>query len=112
MSIRQNRFKKADFNNLFKKSKTVSEKLVLLKFRRNNFKNSRFCFVVSLKISKKATLRNKLKRQLREIIKINSENIKPGFDVAIIARPEIIGKKYQDIEKSLEALLKKTKLYK
>ena len=111
MSIRQNRFKKADFNNLFKKGKTIGRELIFLRFRKNNLKQSRFCWVVSLKISKKATTRNKIKRQLREIVKANLKNIKSGFDIAIIAKPEIINKNYQEIKNVLENLIKRTKIY-
>lgn len=112
MPVRRNRFKKADFNNLFKKGKTIGEKLVFLKLQRNSLKQTRFCWVVNLKISKKATTRNKIKRQFKEIIRENLKSIKPGFDVAIIAKPEIVNKNYQEIKYALEGLLQKTKIYK
>jgi len=107
MTITSKRFKKADFNNLFKKGKTAAGKLVFLKFKKNNLKNSRFCFIVNLKISKKSTFRNKIKRQLKDIIRNNLINIRPGFDIAIIAKPEIINKKYQEIKKEVRELLEK-----
>lgn len=112
MTIPKRRFKKADFNNLFKKGKTIAGELVFLKLRRNSLENSRFCFVVNLKTSKKATVRNKIKRQLRDIIKNNLNNIKSGFDVAIIAKSEIINNKYKKIKEEVESLIEKTKLYK
>lgn len=112
MTIPKRRFKKADFNNLFKKGKTIAGELVFLKLRRNSLENSRFCFVVNLKTSKKATVRNKIKRQLKDITRKNFKNIKPGFDVAIIAKPGIISEGYQKIEKEVKDLFKRTKFYK
>lgn len=112
MTTPKRRFKKADFNNLFKKGKTIAGELVFLKFRRNSIKNSRFCFVVNLKTSKKATVRNKIKRRLKDIIRNNLDNIKSGFDVAIIAKSEIVNNKYRRIKEEVESLIEKTKLYK
>ena len=48
--------------------------------------NSRFGFVISNKISKLATRRNALKRQLRAIIEKELTNIKSGYDVVIMVK--------------------------
>lgn len=96
--------KKKDLEAVFKKGKTKTSKLVFLKILKNNLDNNRFGIVVSKKISKKAVNRNKTKRRLREIIR--QAHIKPGFDIIIIAKPEIIDKNYQDIKNELEDLFK------
>jgi len=90
----------------------IAGELVFLKFRKNNLKNTRCGFVINLKTSKKSTIRNKIKRRLREIIRQNLINIKPGFDIVVIAKPEIVNKNYQEIKKEIESLFKKTKVYK
>jgi ribonuclease P protein component len=112
MKTRQSRLKGADFDNLFKKGKTTSGDFILLKFKRNNLKINRFGFIVSLKISKKSTERNKRRRQLREIVKSNLINLKPGFDIIIFFRPKAIKEKYQKIKEEMETLFKKSGLYK
>ena len=48
--------------------------------------SSRFGFVISNKISKLATRRNALKRQLRMIVEKSLPNIKPGYDVVMIVK--------------------------
>ncbi len=107
MLPRENRLKKKkDFDKVFKKGKTIAGKLIFLKYLKNKLKINRFGFVVSLKLSKKAVIRNRIRRQLREITRCNLFNIKPGFDVLIIAKPEIINKDYQDIKDELEDLFK------
>jgi len=107
MLPRHNRLKRTkDFDNTFKKGKTITGKLVFLKIIKNNLDVSRFGFVIGLKISKKAVIRNKIKRQLREIVRKNLPIIKPGFDIVIITKPEIIDKDYQQIKHELENLFK------
>jgi len=50
--------------------------------------NSRFGFVVSNKIDKRAARRNGLKRRLRAVIGENLDTIKPGFDVVIMVKKQ------------------------
>jgi len=100
-----NRLKKRnDFNEILKKGKAITGKFVFLKYLKNNLNVNRFGFVVSLRISKRAVIRNRIRRQLREATRRNLSNIKHSFDVLIIAKPEIINKKYQEIRNELEYL--------
>ena len=46
--------------------------------------------IVSNKVSKKATQRNLIKRRLREIIRLSLKELKPGYDLIILASPRII----------------------
>lgn len=96
--------KKKDFDNIFKKGKAIPGKFIFLKVLKNNLDNNQFGIIVSTKISKKAVIRNKIKRQLREIIK--QTNIKIGFDIVIVTKPEIVNKNYQEIKNELEDLFK------
>jgi len=57
-----------------------------LKAESQKLEASRFGFVISNKISKLATRRNALKRQLRAIIEKELPNIKPGYDVVIMVK--------------------------
>jgi len=102
--------KKKDFKLVFEKGKTFNNKFLFLKGAKNALKNSRFAFIVSLKISKKAVVRNRIKRLLREAIREKLDDIKSGFDVVIIAKPEIVNKNYREINKEIEGLLKKAEL--
>ena len=96
--------KKKDFDNIFKKGKAIPGKFIFLKALKNNLNNNQFGIIVSTKISKKAVIRNKIKRQLREIIK--QTDIRPGFDIVIVTKLEIINKNYQEIKNELEDLFK------
>lgn len=50
-------------------------------FKRKDNETPRFGFVVSTKVSKKAVVRNKVKRALREAIRQNLSYLKGGYDI-------------------------------
>jgi len=102
--------KDKDFDLVFKKGKNLDSEFLFLKLRKNDLEFSRFGFILSKKISKNATARNKIKRRLREIIRKQVGNIKSGFDVAFVVKPRIIGKDYSEIKEGVEKLLKKAEL--
>ena len=82
MLSRKNRLKKKkDFEQVFRRGETLKEGFLTLKLAKNNLKVTRFGFVISLKVSKKASLRNKIRRRLRAIAKTKIPQIKTGFDM-------------------------------
>lgn len=103
--------KDKDFQKVFKRGKYYSRAWLGIKINKNNLKINRFGFLIGLKISKKATVRNKIRRRLSEVIRLKLEQIKPGFDVIVLVQPEIVDKTYQEIDKNLTNLLKKAKIW-
>lgn len=99
--------KKKDFERVFKKGKGLKEEFLVIKALDNNLSVSRFGFIVSKKISKKATLRNKIKRRLRELAWTRLGQIRQGIDVVVIAGPGIGEKNFGEIEKIINKLLEK-----
>ncbi len=77
--------------------------------RANELSTSRFGFSVSKRVGK-ATTRNRVKRRMREAVRMHSELLVPGWDVVFIARPRIGRASYGDIESSVEHLLDKAGL--
>lgn len=72
---------------------------------------TRFGFVVSTKVSKNAVERNRLKRLMREVIRLRVATIKPGFDVVIVAFPEAKNMEFADVGRELEKMLRKANLW-
>ncbi len=103
--------KDKDFQNVYKKGHILYSLFFNLKFLPNNPKSSRFGIVISTKISKKAVVRNKSKRQIREAIHKNIDNINKGFDVVILTKPAITTANQEKIEQTLIFLLEKAKIY-
>ena len=95
---------KKDFDNVFKNGKGFSQGFLYLKIKKNNLNSSRFGFVVSNKFSKKAVIRNKIKRRLKEIIK--SKNIRKNIDAVIIVNPGA-ETGFKELEQTITKLFKK-----
>jgi ribonuclease P protein component len=99
----------SDFQLIWQQGEFFSSTLMVLGFRENNLDNSRFGFVVSKKLGK-AVQRNKIKRRMREAVRLRLEQIKPGYDLILIARQPINRASYPEIEQALNYLLRKSGL--
>ena len=104
--------KQKDFENAFSGRICFSEKFLLLKAVKNDLDISRFGFVVSKRVSNKAAKRNRIKRLLRESIRLSQKSIKPGFDLVFVSRSAIADRNFQEICLCVEKLLKKSGLLK
>lgn len=102
--------KQKDIERVLKKGKDIKEDFLVLKTVKNNLNESRFGFLVSKKISKKANIRNKIKRRLRELIMIRLKKIKIGTDNLIITLPGLEKKDFREIEEKIVRLFKKAKI--
>lgn len=112
MLPRKNRLKrKKEFERVFKEGETKKEDFLFLKWLKNNLPISRFGFVVSRKISRKATQRNKIRRRLREIVRLKIPKIKKGIDGILVALPGLEKKDFLEIKETIEKIFKKAKLY-
>jgi ribonuclease P protein component len=128
MLLKENRLAKArDFNLLLKHGRFMHGefldlKVLNLKQAKTHFpkkedpaefmRQLRVAFAVGLKVSKSAVKRNRIKRQLREAVRllIKKERIKIGYYLLFVARPGVLDKQYQDLENEVNKLLIKTRL--
>ena len=102
--------KQKGFENVFNKGFYFSNNFLSLKTVKNDLPVSRFGFIVSKKISKKAVERNRVKRLLRESVRLMQNDIRTGFDMVFISKAGISGKKFKEINLAVEKLLKKSGL--
>ncbi len=77
-------------------------------------KQLKLAFAVGLKISKKAVVRNRLRRQLREAVRLafKASQPEPGFFVLVVAKKESLNREYGDLEREVTALLRRAGLCK
>lgn len=108
MLSKKNRLKKKkDFEKIFKSGQSAREDFLLLKYLNNNLIENRFGFIVSQKVSKKATMRNKLKRRLREAVRDNLKRMKGGRDGILIALPGLEKKESAELKETVSKIFKK-----
>lgn len=65
---------------------------------------SRFGFIISTKIHKKAVKRNRVKRLLSEAIQGLLLKIEPGFETVFLVRKKVIDASLSEIEKGVKKL--------
>ena len=99
--------KKAEIEKLAKTGKRLSSVFFNIKINNNKLEQSRWVVVVSTKVHKSAVIRNRLRRQIREIIRNSLMLRLAGKDIMIIAKEKCLGAGYNDLEKILITLLKK-----
>lgn len=92
---------KVDFLQVKEKGKFLTLPYFSVSYLKNNTKESRFGFVVSKKISMKATVRNRIKRLMKEAIRINMEKLPKGYDFVVLAKSGIVHKTFGTIETDL-----------
>ena len=92
---------KSGIEKVFKKGKRLDSELFSIKFLPAGNNSSKFAIVVSLKISKKAALRNKIRRMISEIIRLNISKLKPGYSIVLMVKPAVLDKGAEDLEKFL-----------
>lgn len=104
--------KDKEFDRAFKTGQSFYTKIFGVKATDNGQEAVRLGVLVSTKVSKKAVVRNKVKRQIREIIQKELSNLKNGKDIVVIVFSQILDKNFKELEEAIISALKKLKLYK
>ena len=102
--------KQNDFKNVFNKGSVFGNKTFAFYFMKNELEENRIGIIISKKISKKAVVRNRLRRQIREAYRLNQELFKEGYDIILIGKQSLVNAAYTEIEKSLKHLFYKKNL--
>lgn len=94
-----------DFSSVFNFKQRYFGKFVTCFYRPNNLKFSRFGFIVSKKISKKAVRRNYMRRVLKELLRESSH--KPCLDIVIQVKKEFFNHHFLLIQAEINEFLEK-----
>ena len=98
--------KQKEFERVFKEGKSYGGTTVAFYFAESELDFPRAGFIASKKISKRAVDRNRAKRLMREVFRLNKHKLKP-VDIIFIARKGIIGKKFREVEEDFLKLAQK-----
>lgn len=103
---KKNRLSKKDIDRLFKQGKTVRNSFFFIRFLKNNTGYLRTAIIVSAKTTKKATLRNRIKRIFTEAV-CSGHFLEKSYDIAIVTTVNIVGKPLKEINRDLEQAMNK-----
>ena len=101
-------------NHIFRRlyhTKGVADGYLVLYARRNQTETNRVGITVSKKLGK-AHIRNRTRRRIREVYRLNEELFQPGWDIVVVARSKAVDAEFSKLTKSYLALAKKAKLLK
>ena len=101
--------KPEQYSLVYRKGSSKASTLLVLRALPNNLPSSRFGFSVSKRVGN-AVIRNRLKRQLREISP--RMPLKSASDIVFIVRPPAASADFATLKKTMESLLSRAGLLK
>jgi ribonuclease P protein component len=108
--------KASDFNRVFKQGRRLSVPEFTMAFRvRNSKDDQKFLPRLGLSVSRKvgnAVVRNKIKRRLREIFRLNQEKLIYGAEIVVIPRKEASNFGFFELKSKFFGLWNRSKLLK
>jgi ribonuclease P protein component len=91
-------------------SRYDSEHLTMRSLFKSSTVPTQIGITISQKVSKKAVIRNRIKRRIRAIFRELLPQISPGWKVVVIVKPKAVTCEYIDFLQELKQLLVKTKI--
>ena len=96
-------------NHIFRRLYSTSgqaNSIMVLYARKNWTGANRVGITVSIKLGH-AVVRNRVRRRLREVYRLNEAKFQPGWDIVVVARSRCISASFQDIVSAYLALAAK-----
>ncbi len=101
-------------NHIFRRlyhTSGVADGLLVLYARKNRTDGNRVGVTVSKKLGK-AHVRNRTRRRIREVYRLNEEKFQPGWDIVVVARTKAVEAPFEKLTASYLTLAKKAGLLK
>ena len=93
------------FQRLYR-SKGVADGYLVLYARRNRTGGNRVGITVGKKLGK-AHVRNRARRRIREVYRLNEEKFQPGWDIVVVARSRAVDVPFDKLTRSYLTLAKR-----
>ena len=100
-----------DFKNVYNRKKSFANKYLIMYIKENGTDTLRLGVSVSKKVGN-SIVRHRLARLIREAFRLNTDSVKSGFDIVVIARASLKDKTYFETESAMLHLLKHHRLIK
>lgn len=104
MLAKNYRVPRENIDYILEKGESFKTRLFIVRFKKNHTQNLRFRVIISKKVDLKAVKRNRLRRQIYEAIRTNlqTENIKEGLDLILIAKKSTINADFTAINQDIK----------
>ena len=106
-SLKQN----SDFRLVYTRGRSAVSPRVVLYCRKNRRLGNRVGFTVSRKLGNAVT-RNRVRRRLREIMRLHDGDLRRGYDLILVARTRAVNTDYQKLESDVLRCLAQLQLLK
>lgn len=100
-----------DIKRLVQGGKTFFLPQMTIKYQKNNHSGPRLAVVVSTKVDKRAVVRNRVKRQIREVLRLEVFKIKKDQDILFIVKKSCLDLNFAGIKKQINFALNTCRLY-
>lgn len=94
-----------DFKIAYKKGKNYWNRNLTLYKRKNGLDHSRIGFSITKKFGNSVE-RNRAKRRMKEICRLNFHNIKEGYDIILIPKKNVIDINHKELESAMLHILR------
>lgn len=94
-----------DFKRVYESGKSYANKYLVMYVYKNETEENKIGISVSKRVGN-SVVRHRTTRLIRESVRLNEEKCKKGYDIIIIARGNIKGKGFREVERAYLHLLK------
>ncbi len=98
-----------EFRRIYRKGKSAVSPQLVIYCQRNRRGHSRLGVSVSTKLGC-AVVRNRVRRRIREIYRLNKAKMLPGYDLIVVARVRAVKTDYQKLDRTYLRLLEQLDL--
>ena len=94
-----------DFSAIQERGTSRSHPLLIVRSLRTDLQTTRFGLATGRRLGG-AVVRNRIRRRLREALRVMAPSFQPGWDVLIIARPALVGADHDALVGALRRVLR------
>ena len=98
-----------EFRRLYQKGASSAGSCMVLYCRKNKLGHNRLGLTASVKLGH-AVVRNRARRRLREVYRLNSPQLRKGWDIILVARSRTVTADWKELNDSFLRLCRKLDL--
>lgn len=94
-----------DFARIKAQGRVVHHPFFMISYLQNDLTHNRYGVITNKRLGK-AVRRNRIRRQIREALRLLHPTLRSGYDVVVIPKPSIIGQSFWAIHETLQQKLR------